>query len=282
MNNLMQNNILVIGGPNAGKTHFGAQLYDRLNSRLFNYKIDPNQRPDDLTIFKEALDKLYEGKRAGHTEMSANRNIELNILDVDGNKITFSFLDYAGEQINKIITYRKIDDVWEHYIKNSSSWMLFIRLDEINPIEDIINKGIPSPEEILKRNATAPPIKISEAAHYVELLQMLLYTKGRPTLNKVDKPKLTIVLSCWDLLNLTEKDKPIEILKKNLPLLYYFIKNTWSTTAYDVVGLSSTERSLTDEPDEEFIEKLPSSFGYFIKPTGQKNKDLTLLVDIIE
>ena len=67
--------------------------------------------------------------------------------------------------------------------------MLFVRLDEIKPVEDIINKGIPSAEEIVKRNATPPPIKISDAAHFVELLQMILYTKGTPTLNKVSSPK---------------------------------------------------------------------------------------------
>ena len=61
------NNILIIGGPNVGKTHFGGQLYGRLNSRQFNYKIAQNNRPTDLTIFQDVLDKLSEGMRAGHT-----------------------------------------------------------------------------------------------------------------------------------------------------------------------------------------------------------------------
>ena len=278
MDNITENNVLIIGGPNAGKTHFGGQLYGRLNSRLFNYKIAPNNRPADLTIFQEVIDRLSEGKRAGHTEASANRTIELKIEDITGNKIVFTFPDYAGEQVSFIVDNRKINAVWKHYIGASSSWMLFVRLDEVNPVEDIINKGIPSADEIKKRNATPPPIKVSAAAHFIELLQMLLYTKGVPTHNKIGKPNLTLVLSCWDLLNLPDDTKPIDLLKERLPLLYHFVKSTWTDNSLSVIGLSSTERTLTDEADEEYIDKTPINFGYIINWKGEKQNDLTLSI----
>ncbi|MBN8568070.1 MAG: hypothetical protein J0M18_00445 [Ignavibacteria bacterium] len=278
MNNLAVNNILIIGGPNAGKTHFGGQLYGRLSSRLFNYKIAPNNRPDDLTIFQEVIDKLSEGRRAGHTEASANRSIELKIEDVVGNKIVFEFPDYAGEQVNYIIENRRVNKVWKQYIESSNSWMLFVRLDEVKPVEDIINKGIPSPEEIVKRNATPPPIKISDAAHFIELLQMLLYTKGTTTLNKVVTPNLTVVLSCWDVLNLPDNTKPSDILKERLPLLYDFLKNIWTENSLSIIGLSSTEKTLTDAADEEYIDRTPIKFGYIISKDGAKQHDLTLSI----
>lgn len=278
MNNSAVNNVLIIGGPNVGKTHFGGQLYGRLSSRLFNYKIAPNNRPDDLTIFQEVIDKLSEGRRAGHTEASANRSIELKIEDTSGNKIVFAFPDYAGEQVNYIIDSRRINTVWKQYIESSNSWMLFIRLDEVKPVEDIINKGIPSAEEIVKRNATPPPIKISDAAHFIELLQMLLYTKGTPSLNKVIRPNLTIVLSCWDVLNLPDNTKPSDILRERLPLLYDFVKNTWADDSLSIIGLSSTEKTLTDDADEEYIDKTPIKFGYIISKEGIKQQDLTLSI----
>lgn len=278
MNSTVVNNVLIIGGPNTGKTHFGGQLYGRLNSRLFNYKIAPHNRPADLTIFQEVIDKLSEGRRAGHTEASANRNIDLKIEDENGNKIVFAFPDYAGEQVNFIVDNRRINSVWKQYIEASDSWMLFVRLDEVMPIEDIVNKGIPSAQEIIKRNATPPPIKVSDAAHFIELLQMLLYTKGIPTFNKVSKPNLTVVLSCWDLLKLTDNILPINILEERLPLLYHFLKNTWSDNSLSVIGLSSTEKTLTDEADEEYIDKTPINFGYIINGNGEKQKDLTLSI----
>src|SRR5690554_3498845 len=117
MDNTTENSVLIIGGPNAGKTHFGGQLYGRLNSRLFNYKIAPHNRLSDLTIFQEVIDRLSEGKRAGHTEASANRSIELKIEDQDGSKIIFEFPDYAGEQINFLVDNRRINKVWKQYIE---------------------------------------------------------------------------------------------------------------------------------------------------------------------
>jgi hypothetical protein len=278
MDNIIENNVLIIGGPNAGKTHFGGQLYGRLNSRKFSYKIAAHNRPSDLTIFQEVIDKLAEGKRAGHTEASANRNIELKIDDENGNKIVFAFPDYAGEQVKSIVENRRINTIWKDYIDASTSWMLFVRLDEVPQLEDIINRGIPSAEEIQKRQSQAPPVRISDAAHFVELLQMLLYVKGIPSRNKINKPNLVIVLSCWDVLNLPENTLPAEILKARLPLLYHFTRNAWSENSLKFIGLSSTEKSLTDEPDEEYIDRTPINFGYFISSKGEKKQDLTLSI----
>ena len=278
MNKIEKNNVLIIGGPNAGKTHFGGQLYGRLNSRMFSYKIDPQHRPADLTIFQEVIDKLSEGKRAGHTEASANRNIELKVKDESNNEVIFSFPDYAGEQVNFIIDNRRINTIWKKYLDESNSWLLFVRLDDVKEIEDIINRGIPSAEEIQKRNSTPPPVKISDSAHFVELLQMLLYIKGIPSLNKVNILNLTIVLSCWDTLKLPKGTIPNNVLKERMPLLYHFVKNTWSNNALSIIGLSSTEKTLTDEADEEFIDKLPINFGYIINPKGERQKDLTLSI----
>lgn len=275
MDKTVLNNVLIIGGPNAGKTHFGGQFYGRLNSRKFAYKLSPKNRPADLTIFQEVLDKLAEGRRAGHTEASANRSIELKITDEKNSEINFAFPDYAGEQIKTLVEQRKISSIWKKYIDDSSSWMVFVRLDEIMPLEDIINRGIPSAGEIQKRKSQAPPVKISDAAFFIELIQIFLYTKRISTLHKVAIPNLTIVLSCWDLLGQQEGAIPSDVLKERLPLLYHFVKNTWDDKSLAIIGLSSTGKTLTDEPDEEYIDKTPISFGYIINSKGEKQDDLT-------
>lgn len=276
--NKISNNILIIGGPNTGKTHFGGQLYGRLDSRQFKYKISQNNRPIDLTIFKDVLEKLSEGKRADHTEASANRNIELIVDDENGNEIVFTFPDYAGEQVNKIIDYRRINNIWKDYIDKSNSWLLFIRINDLRIIEDIINRGIPDANEIQKRKAQAPPVKVSDAAFFVELLQMFLFVKGISILNKVAKPNLTIILSCWDELKLPTGSIPYNILKEKLPLLFSFVSNAWDINSFNIIGLSSTEKSLTDEPDDEYIDKTPIKFGYIINTKGIEEKDLTLSI----
>lgn len=278
MNDMEKHNILIIGGPNTGKTHFGIQLYERINSRQFEFKIDPQNRPSDLSIFEDGLKNIYNGKRAAHTEASANRSIELKITDEKNSEVKLAFPDYAGEQITSIVDNRKVNDLWQDYIENSTSWVLFIRLKELNTLEDIVIKGIPSAEEIKKRNSQPPPVKISEAAFYVELIQTLAYIKGLSTFSPIVRPNLTVVLSCWDELDLPEDQVPSTILQERLPMLFDFLNNNWQNQSLSIIGLSSTEKSLTDDPDDDFMDKEPINFGYFVDKGGSRNKDLTSLI----
>ena len=278
MNEMEKHNILIIGGPNTGKTHFGIQLYERINSRQFEFKIDPQNRPSDLSIFEDGLKNIYNGKRAAHTEASANRSIELKIIDEKNSEVKLAFPDYAGEQITSIVDNRKINDLWQDYIENSTSWVLFIRLNELTILEDIVNKGIPSAEEIQKRNSQPPPVKISEAAFYVELIQTLSYIKGLSTFSPIVEPNLTVVLSCWDELDLPEDQVPSTLLQERLPMLFDFLNNNWQNESLSIIGLSSTEKSLTDDPDDDFMDKEPINFGYFVDKGGSRNKDLTSLI----
>lgn len=273
-----KHNILIIGGPNTGKTHFGIQLYERINSRQFEFKIDPQNRPSDLSIFEDGLKNIYNGKRAAHTEASANRSIELKITDEKNSEVKLAFPDYAGEQITSIVDNRKVNDLWQDYIENSTSWVLFIRLNELTTLEDIVNKGIPSAEEIQKRNSQPPPVKISEAAFYVELIQTLAYIKGLSTYSPIVEPNLTVVLSCWDELDLPEDQVPSTLLLERLPMLFDFLNNNWQNESLSIIGLSSTEKSLTDDPDDDFMDNEPINFGYFVDKGGSRNKDLTSLI----
>jgi hypothetical protein len=278
MNDMEKHNILIIGGPNTGKTHFGIQLYERINSRQFEFKIDPQNRPSDLSIFEDGLKNIYNGTRAAHTETGANRSIELIIRDEKNSEVKLAFPDYAGEQITSIVDNRKVNNLWQDYIQNSTSWVVFIRLKELTPLEDIVNKGMPSVEEITKRNSQPPPVKISEAAFYVELLQTLSYIKGLSTYAPIVQPNLTVVLSCWDELDLPEDQVPSTLLQERLPMLFDFLNNNWKNESLSIIGLSSTEKSLTDDPDDDFMDKEPINFGYFVDKGGSQNKDLTTLI----
>ncbi|MBO9573552.1 MAG: hypothetical protein J7497_15295 [Chitinophagaceae bacterium] len=271
----INNTILIIGGPNVGKTHFGGQLYGRLNARTECYKI--TSPPEDLTIFQEVLDNLNDGKSSGHTHVTAHKTLELEIEDALGVKSVFSFPDYGGEQIRAIVNDRRINKVWKEQIDKSNAWMLFIRPDEVKTIEDVANRGLPDQEVLKARNEKSEPMALSDNAFYTELLQIFLYVKKIAIRKKIADPKLTIALSCWDLLSGEDQKKsPEEVLKDKLPGLFSFITATWKEGAYHVIGLSSIEKTLSDkESDQEFVNKGPESFGYMITTQGEKETDLT-------
>lgn len=275
---IINNKILIIGGPNAGKTHFGGQLYGRLNTRTENFKII--SPPEDITIFQEVLDNLNEGKSSGHTHVSEHKTLELEIENNAGAKLIFSFPDYGGEQIRTIVNDRCINGLWKKQIDTSNSWMLFIRVDEIKTIEDVVNRGLPDPEILKNRTEKDESMNLSDTAFYTELLQIFLHVKQIGIRQTIKIPKLTIILSCWDLLTGADlKKMPITILEEKLPGLLNFITATWDEQSIKVLGLSSIGKNLSNaNSDDDFIKKGPENFGYIITETGKKETDLTLTI----
>lgn len=273
-----KNTILIIGGPNAGKTHFGGQLFGRLNAKTERYKI--TSLPDDITIFQEVLDNLNDGKAAGHTNSGSHKRLKLEIQSTSGEKSEFSFPDYGGEQINTIVSTRRVDKTWADQIEKSDSWMLFIRVDELELLEDVVNRGLPQLEVVKKRDAKTSKMTVSNFAFYVELLQILLHVKKVGTKSKIGKPKLVLALSCWDKLSPSDQKKlPLEVLNEKVPGLLNYIQETWKDGAFSSIGLSSVGKDLhKDTSDLDFVKKGPENFGFIITPEGIKESDLTLTI----
>lgn len=268
-------NILIIGGPNSGKTHFGGQLYLRFRCDEYNYRI--STPPEDLTVFQEVVDCLYDGRSATHTNVDSHKNLSLEVVDSKGYVTSISFPDYGGEQVKQIVDNRQINELWRSQIIGSNNWIFFIRLDEVAEIEDIVNR--PLPESVSTKNNADAVLKISDNAFFVELLQMLLFAKQVPLKQNITIPQLMVVLSCWDALKLDEGTTPVMLLKSKLPLFYEFVSNLWNEKDLDIVGLSSTGKTLSDKKsDDEYLSDSPENFGYIILPDGKKEKDLTILI----
>lgn len=128
--------------------------------------------------------------------------------------------DYGGEQLRNIIEQRKINTSWQNKLKNSTSWFLFIRLDFIENIYDITTKFYRQIEEEKEVNLKQPNIidlPIDSSAFYIELLQTFLFVKGMVHRSK-NKPRLTILLSCWDKPNYPPSTIPSSVLELTMPL----------------------------------------------------------------
>lgn len=272
------NSLLIIGGPDVGKTHYGGQLLGRLNHG--EGQIKKHGAPANIAPFEEVLRRLGQGMTAGHTATGVYYEIVLPIELANGDSADLVFPDYAGEQIKVIMEQRYITKAWRNRLVESSGWILFIRLERIHSPEDILTR--PRGEAVEQGTEMPTNFRWSDQAYYVELLQLLLYTKGAGTTMKINNPALTVLLSCWDEFDTgTGIKRPAELLSERMPLFSEFINANWKPDSLMVLGLSSLGKALKEEePDEGYLDNGPENFGYVVLPDGAHSPDLTLPVSL--
>jgi hypothetical protein len=271
--------LLVIGGPNAGKTHYGGQLLGRLNHGEGQLKM--LGAPVNITPFEEVLKALGQGRTAAHTAMNVYHEVILPVGTDRKSPLELVFPDYNGEEVKAMMEQRHITRDWQVRLAGSAGWLLFIRLELIRTYEDILSR----PSARVGADSTAPnnDFRWTDQAYYVELLQLLLFIKGVGTLTKVKKPALTVVLSCWDELNedRTKDVTPSELLSKIMPLFSEFIGSIWDDQHLCVIGLSALGKALQEtETDEGYKDLGPENFGYIIGQDGARSADLTLPITL--
>jgi len=269
----MATSILLIGKPHSGKTTFIGQLCSRIeanNSSLKLYKPIEN-----LTPIIDAIRALAKGDEVMTTPTEKSTIICLPLKYRD-EEIDLDCPDYGGEQVNFIIENREVDSKWIKSIKQSENWILFIKPSDLTTSYDLSNKTI-KPEVLENGNGNSEEYSISDQSFFIELLQILLHTKGQDSHFKNSTTKLTVVLSCWD--ELVTKGTPKEELKKYLPLLLNFIDTNWTESKVNILGLSSQGGSLKNNDLKNKYQDFGSeNFGYMINSSGEENKDLTHII----
>lgn len=268
--------LLVIGGPNTGKTHYGGQLLGRLNHGKGVLTMDG--APVNISPFEDVLKALGQGRTAEHTAMDVYHEVMMPITKSGNESFELVFPDYNGEQVREMMEERHISRDWRERLRESSGWLLFIRIELIRAFEDVFTRPVSRvQEQDIESNDDS---KWSDQAYFVELLQLLLFTKGVGTIDLVNEPALTVVLSCWDeIKGLQKNTTPVDLLSKRMPLFAEFIQSTWQSAQLCTIGLSALGKPLKEkETDEEFKDRGPENFGYVILPDGKRSDDLTLPV----
>ncbi len=266
--------MLVLGGPNSGKTHYAGQLFGRLLRRpTGRLRIPPDATPADLSLLDEVLACLEDGRAASHTHSDTHAQLVLHLLDQPtGRRLDITWPDYGGEQLQAVFNTRSVTQAWAARLRAANGWLLFIRLGiepryEIRLEHALDGAGA---EAIATRQANWDP-----NARWVEVLQILLHVARHGTYSRRQHPRLAVMLSCYD-----EDPTPMsprERLATQLPMLAAFLDASWDPAALSVWGLSSLGRPLTEESrDPNFINHGPEYQGWVIGPEGgAPNSDLT-------
>jgi len=260
--------ILLIGGSDVGKSHYGGQLLKRLMKE--DGRIRMHGTPTNLEPFEAVMARLDAGLSADHTPIETYHESRWPIVDDEGRTAELIWPDYGGEQIKNIVDNRQLPHAWMNRIARSSAWLLLIRLQKIRANDDIFSRPLAS----LKGSGTeSREARLSDQAWLIELLQMVIYVRSTSE-GRMDRvPRLIVLLTCWD--EMETEGKPIDALREHLPMFADFLASNWLDSS--VLGLSALGRALKEkEPDEDYITQGSEQFGYVIQDDGMHSPDLTL------
>ncbi|MBR7197564.1 hypothetical protein [Pseudomonas sp. 14A] len=264
------NSILLLGESGVGKTHYGAQLLNRLMNGAGKLRMDG--AATNLQPFESAMGRLNEGLTADHTPTTTYVDSLWPISDDNGLKAELIWPDYGGEQIKTMSSTRQIPAAWRDRVVVSPAWLLLVRLQQTRVSEDIFSRPL---NDITVASVDNREVQVSDQARLIELLQMLIYIRNESTSKPLASPRLGILLSCWDELGAGELTQPpAQVLERRLPMFSSFIHGLWAEPF--VLGLSALGRALAPNcSDMDYVAQGPEHFGYVVLPNGQHTSDLT-------
>lgn len=270
--------VMLLGGPNSGKTHYAGQLYGRLQRNPGALKIrSENGTPPDLSALDEVLKCLACGHAASHTPIETWSEVLLPLVNGCGKELDLRWPDYGGEQLKRVFDEREVPESWRGRLLRADGWVLLIRLHAETTYDDAL-------ADLVKRSLNQERSKAEQRqagswdanAYWVELLQILLHVAEKGTVSKIVRPRLAVLLSCYDEFD-SEGLTPSHVLTRKLPLVSSFIENNWSTGSATIWGLSALGCPLvSSSSDEKFIDQGPETQGWIVPPSGgAKDSDLT-------
>lgn len=274
----MNSSILLIGKPHSSKTVFLTQFYSRLQKKKSSLSL--YMPVEDLSPISSARVSLANGEEPQTTP--AEKSIKFVLpIQLKDRKVDLRCPEYGGEQVNAIVENRELSKDWVIDVEESNNWILFIRLNSINgalDLSDITYSEQHQQKKEAEQPSTLPLYAISDQSFFIELLQLLLHSKKHDFHILNQKLKLTVVLTCWD--ELESDEKPLDLLRKRLPLLLDFIESNWNKASMNVIGLAAQGFPLnTPANQEKYQIEGPEEFGYLVFPDGTTNKDITLLIE---
>ncbi|GCD20168.1 hypothetical protein CTKZ_17300 [Cellulomonas algicola] len=268
--------VLVLGGPDAGKSTYLLQLYGRVFDG--DGQVQLRGAVDSMVAIKDGLTRLASGRPAGHTANGTETSLTLPLVDNEtGREWDITVPDYAGEDLRRVGDALRLPDRWRDLAATSDHWVVMVRLSLYPDMPDLVSRPVgllasASPEPPTGADAQRMPIDM----FLVDLLQLLKH--GRAQLGVVSDLRVTVVLSCWDELGHADGTMPSQIVHNQLALLDSYCTTTFGS-GYRVLGLSAQGRALTDaDPAVEFIDQGPGAMGWLVLEDGTHDPDLTKLI----
>lgn len=307
------NSVLLIGGPDAGKSNYLFRLWIALNDGRCTLTNDG--LPSDVAYLRSGAERLLGGEFAGRTSKEVHERVEMPVKSsapgVQTRRGILVVPDMPGEQILTVYRNRQWSHTWEEHISSRCGSLFFIRAGSSENVVsldwatciDIYGSAILAPSspstevnsEIALRSAqTRTNPERQPAREHADLKDgeanngpptQVLLTEWMQFLRRAiadhaggaHRPRVGVVVSAWDAVpNDQVADGPMSYLKHNFPLLHQFIESNEDHFELQVFGLSVVSGDLNDDTEFQMAYEAgnPRDFGYVMHSLeGELRKD---------
>ena len=298
-----QNSVLIIGGPDAGKSNFLFRLWLAIDGGTGALLKDG--LPSEVVYLRGGAERLLEGEFAARTSKEVHERVVIPVRSAapPNARGTLVVPDVPGEQVAAICRNREWSSNWEEHITSRCSCLLFIRAgsDEIVAPLDWATcfekyKSVIKPpaeaQETAKSGDEPAVAGQGEEGKAFELPTDVLMTEWLQFLRRAFtlavgghcRPRLGVVISAWDAVPHDQQAAgPAAYLAENFPMLQQFIETNEASFEFQLFGVSVVGGDLKNDEDfkKEYLKGNPCGFGFVLHLADnafRESPDITLPV----
>ncbi|WP_346841622.1 hypothetical protein RAL92_03510 [Metapseudomonas otitidis] len=278
--------IILIGGPDSGKTNYLARLWPSFRRNKGELRAD--KTPTDISYVDSAVEHLMMGEFAPRSD----RNLEVGRADFsidvranfgNGEPCSLMIPDISGELWNKAVATSEISAEWLDILQESEGAVLFVRHasdQTVQPLDWVTarsalnllsddNSSIENDTDGEPDNRAEPPIDSQEQSIPTQVLlcELLRYLStflaGRAD---GSAPKVSVVIAAWDMVGPELKaEGPRKYLEREFPLFAGRLACE-SRLSIKIFGTSIVGGDLNDDPEFKatYFDRDITEHGYIV------------------
>lgn len=272
----MSRSIILLGGPDSGKTNYIGPLWRALDSATG--ALHAAEQPDDISFVLEVTDHLFAGAFAPRSEHSdARRDFEVVVAATKGGPQSRVVVpDISGELWRNAVIDSEIDPGWMSELKRADGALLFVRVgsdQDVRPLDWVTSRHML--EKLGGKDDQGLPTQVM-LCELIRFLESSLADR-----EDGERPRLSVVVSAWDLVDAGMfQQGPEAYLEREYPLVAGRLTDLKDLDVR-VFGLSSVGGDLKHDPAyrQAFLEAGPDGQGWVAVGNGdgwRKDPDITL------
>jgi hypothetical protein len=252
--------VLLVGGPDAGKSLFLGSLWLCLREGGGSHRLEGD--PADIRYVNGIADSLLRGKYVPRTNIGEDaRDFEVKLVDSDDVRSALVVPDVDGELWKKASENRELPNTWIDRLHSSSAALLFVRVgsSEFVPMMDWVASAEAMREPMMKQFSQEE--RMPTQVFLTDLINVLDEHLG---VDETEAPRVALIVSAWDLLPPEDADfTPAAYLEREYPMLAGRLRETGRLNVR-VFGVSAIGGDLEDANHLKAFQDNPGTATYSV------------------